>query len=148
MFDNNIQDTLEVFLTILMYATAVTVMVIAVTLSNKNLDFMADRVDEKQSVELDPAQDIEMRVTEAQKDALTKAEVFNSMMAIDTGKTTVTINGSDIDKNTMDLAQDGDERSRAKILLALQASEKFERSNIYDTGSDGDYLSQVVFTSM
>ena len=124
MFDNNIQDTLEVFLTILMYATAVTVMVIAVTLSNKNLDFMADRVDEKQSVELDPAQ------------------------AIDTGKTTVTINGSDIDKNTMDLAQDGDERSRAKILLALQASEKFERSNIYDTGSDGDYLSQVVFTSM
>lgn len=145
MGDNNIQDALEVGVSAISYAAAITVLIIAVSIYNRNQNFLSQRIDEKQSIETAVDKNIDYRMENAEKDKLSKTEVYNSILAVENPDVTkVIVNSYTISPSTIKSAADGDERSMNAILSTLHNS-NYLRTNIYDTGSSGDFLSQIVF---
>lgn len=149
MGENNVQDALEVFVSVIMYAAAVSVLVFAVSLYTGGLDFLEERIDEKQSVTIAKDVAIDTRSSTAQKDTFNKAEVVNSIIELDDPlKTSVRVNGSVLDTDMIIIAKDGDERGIKYINDKLGSYSSFERRNKYDTGAEGDYLQTVEFTGI
>ena len=149
MGDNNIQDVLEVFVSVIMYAAAVSVLVFAVSYYTDGLDFLEERIDEKQSVEIDSGTSIGIKPGEEKKDELNKAEVINSILELeDPMKTSVTINGATLDASTIILAKEGNEKGVQDIESKLGSYGKYIRKNIYDTNNGQDYLQTVEFTGV
>ncbi len=148
MEDNNIHDTMEVMVSVIAYAAAVSVIIMAVTLYIKNLNYLSERVDEKQSVETTIEQTIDYRPEMAEKDVLTKAQVLDSIIAIEEpDRTTVKLDGITLDAGDIKLAKDGDERGVNNIRSAV-THDRYERRNIYDTDAGNDYLASIEFKGL
>ena len=156
---DNIQDTLDATMSAIVFGAAVTVLLIAISLYQRNLDYAAGNIDEKQSIVTsknvqtnlgDPTGTIQTNPALASKDTQSGTEVLNNILMLENPEeTVVTINGIAVDFNKIKLAQDGDQRSRSEIMDMISLSGSYEKTNIYSVRDDGrDYLASIAYTSV
>ena len=145
MYDSNIHDVMEVMVSVFLYAAAVSVVIIAVSLYMRNLNYTADRVDEKQSINTAQNTVIDYRMEESDKDMLTKSQVLDTVIAVaDPDITKVTIDGALVSAEDIKQAKEGDERS-VKDIRDMLSHSSYERHNIYDTEDGVDRLDTIAF---
>ena len=132
------------------FAVAISMIIFMNRLLSENVAYAAKNIDEKQSIELADGRVItdevttETAATAPEEITYTASQVLSTIMSVDPEVTRVTVNGMAIPKETIKAAEDGDERGIFEISDVLR-NDLYVIRNVYDTGSDGDYLYELAF---
>ena len=143
--NDHINDVLSVTISAIIFATAVTTIFFALQSLRGFNDFTVGIVNEKQSISTTGGNSLANSNASASRDELTAHQVLNMILS-SSDDVNIYINGSKLDKETVERAKAGVASSVKEIKDML--SGKYRMETIFDTDGTEDYVKKVKFTSI
>lgn len=139
----NLQDTWITIISVIIFATAVTLAVAALGMLRRINTVVSERVDEKQSITTTLNNDIAESHTFRTDVELSKNQVFQ-MILDSSNSSNISINGTVIPIDTVKNARGGINKSVLKI-KGLLLNDKYYMKTFYDTNGTEDYVTGIEF---
>ena len=144
---DHISDALEMVISAIIFAAAISAFLIMLSALNAGITLSAQNIDEKQSVKKQINTDIDTTPSNRTVIKYNASQVYSNIIAVDPDATVVTVDGTTVPAALIKEAQAGDERSIKKLRNNYITEHRYERANVFDHDDvKGDTLCNINFT--
>ncbi len=141
--DEQVQDALSLAMSAMMYAAAISLILFALLrLRDLNIN-VAERIDEKQSVETTKESDISYSYANQTDEELSSEQVLNMILGITDSDIAITVNGHTLSETDLERARKGITTNVKSIKDMLSGT--YYMKTIFDTEDGKDFIAEIQF---